>query len=272
MKSRASNRTLRTAGCVVAATMCLSVALAQYSTGFENPPFVSGALNSQDGWTSGGAVSVRTAAQIEAELAASGLTPEEAIHSGDQALLVSGSGSGVTSRRVVTGLDTLSQVLLDVWVRPLTPRADVGATSVGNTFLLVEDSSNATTGRAAGFRFGYYDNGSGTVAPHLDYAASPTSIWQDSGLSWNADDWYNIQMLVNFSTQTYDFLVDGTQVNTSPIGFYQGNSVASMGAVRIYRGSNQAGMIVDDVAVIPEPGTWMLLLLGGCALVWARRR
>ena len=126
MKSRASNRTLRTAGCVVAATMCLSVALAQYSTGFENPPFVSGGLNSQDGWTSGGAVSVRTAAQIEAELAASGLTPEEAIHSGDQALLVSGSGSGVTSRRVVTGLDTLSQVLLDVWVRPLTPRADVG--------------------------------------------------------------------------------------------------------------------------------------------------
>jgi len=250
----------------------LSVALAQYSTGFENPPFVSGGLHGQDGWTSGGAVSVRAAAEIEAELMASGLTPEEAVHSGDQALLVSGAGSGVTSRHTVAGLDTLNQVLLDVWVRPLGARADIGATSLGNTFVVLEDSSNATAGRAAAFRFGYYDNGSGSVASHLDYASSGTGIWQDSGLLWDADTWYNIQMLVNFTTQTYDLVVDGAQINTSPIAFYAGNVVPSAGAVRLYRGSNQAGMIVDDVAVIPEPGTLALLVLAGCAWVLRRKR
>ncbi len=271
MRKETTNRLLGAALIVSAALMNLNLAQAQYYTGFENPPFVSGALNNQDSWTSGGLVSVRTAAEIEAELGASGISPEEAVHSGDQALLVSGSGSGITSRRVISGLEAMASVSLNVWVRPLTPRSDVGATNIGNVFVVLEDSSDATAGRAAAFRFGYYDDGSGTKAPHIDFASNVTGTWQNTGLSWDADTWYNAQMDVNFATQTYDFILNGTQINTSPIPFYNGNPVSSLGAVRIYRGSNQAGMIVDDLTIIPEPGVMCLLVLGGCALFLRRK-
>lgn len=262
---------MRAACWIVAGLVGLGCAQAQYSTGFESPPFTSGGLNGQDSWTSGGAVSVLRASEIETALDASGLTIDSAVHSGDQALLVSGSGGGITSRRAIAGFESYTSVLLDVWVCPLGPRADVGATSLGNTFLVLEDSSNATAGRAAAFRFGYYDNGSGAAAPHLDYASNATGIWQDTGVAWAAGTWYNIQMNVDFATQTYGISLDGAALNTDPIAFYSGNPVSSFGAVRIYRGSNQAGMLVDDLVVIPEPGALSLLILGGCALMCRRK-
>jgi len=251
--------------------MGINLAQAQYSTGFESPPFTSGALNGQDSWSSGGLVAVRAVTEIEAELDASGLAVGTVVHSRDQALLVSGSGGGVTSRRLISGLEDMKAVSMDVWVRPLLPRADVGATNIGNAFIVLEDSSGQTAGRAAAFRFGYYDNGSGAVAPHIDYAINTQGVWQDTGLSWDADTWYNVRMDVNFATQSYDFILNGTQINTSPIGFYQGNPVTSFGAVRIYRGSNQAGMIVDDLTVVPEPGVVSLLAMGSAALLLRRR-
>ncbi|HOY59075.1 MAG TPA: PEP-CTERM sorting domain-containing protein [Verrucomicrobiota bacterium] len=261
---------MRTACWIAAGLVSLSIAQAQYSTGFENPPFASGALNGQDSWTSGGSVSVLTASEIETALSTSGLSIDSPVRSGDQALLVSGSGGGVTSRRAISGLESLTSVLLDVWVCPLGPREDVGATSLGNIFLVVEDDSNATAGRAAALRFGYYDNGSGTVAPHVDVATSGTGIWQDTGVSWEVGAWYNIRMNVDFAWQTYGVSLDGAPV-AAEIPFYSGNVVDHFGAVRIYRGSNQAGMLVDDLVVIPEPGAMSLLLLGGCALMWRRK-
>lgn len=262
---------MRTACWIAAGLVSLSFAQAQYSTGFENPPFTPGALNGQDSWTSGGSVSVLTASEIETALSTSGVSIDSPVRSGEQALLVSSSGGGVTSRRAITGLESLTSVLLDVWLCPLGPREDVGATSLGNIFLVVEDDSNATAGRAAAFRFGYYDNGSGTVAPHVDVATSGTGIWQDTGVSWEVGAWYNIRMDVDFATQTYHVSLDGAPLNTDPISFYAGNVVDHFGAVRIYRGSNQAGMLVDDLVVIPEPGAMSLLLLGGWALMWRRK-
>ena len=55
-------------------------------------------------------------------------------------------------------------------------------------------------------------------------------------------------MRVNYTSQTYDFSIDGVQVNTSPIPFYEAAS-DSFSQIRVYRGSNQAGVIVDDLSV-----------------------
>jgi hypothetical protein len=227
-------------------------------------------------------VSVRTASEIAAQLTASGLTVGTTVHGGDQALLVSGFGGSVTSRRVVSGLGSLTRVTLDVWARPLAPRLDVSATNVGNIFLVMEDSSNTGAGRVAAFRFGYYDadgaTGSEPIQPHIDYATvndgDVGGLWEPTGLLWDPNTWYNITMNVDFSAQRYDFFLNGAKVNTSPIPFYQGNTVNSFGAVRIFRGSYQAGMIVDDltVAAIPEPAALALLLLGGGTLLLGRKR
>lgn len=271
MKLPISIPALKAALAVTAALFLLPQAQAQYATGFETPSFVSGPLNGQDTWTSGGTVAVRTASEIGAELTGSGLSMGAPVHGGDQALLVSGYGGGVASRRLIAGLESSSKVMLDVWARPLGQRFDVSATNLGNIFLVMEDSSNAAAGRIAGFRFGYYDNGSGSAQPHLDWATVGSGIWQDSGLLWDAATWYNIAMEVDFGTRTYDFYVNGAKINASPLAFYNGSTATSFGAVRIYRGSNQAGMIVDDLAVIPEPAAWLTLLLGGALLLRRRR-
>ena len=97
-------------------------------------------------------------------------------------------------------------------------------------------------------------------------------IWVDSGISWDPDTWYNIGMNVDFNTQTYDFSVDGSPV-ASGIAFYNGDSVSSFGAIRIYRGGSQTGMILDDLSVqaVPEPTAVAILLLGGAGLLLRRK-
>lgn len=249
--------------------MTAAIAQAQYVTGFESPPFTPGAIASQDSWISGGTVSsVRTANDISTLLTTSGLNADDTVHSGTQALLMSGGEGSVTTRRFVTGLESETYVTLDAWVRPLDRRLDVGATNLGNSFIVLEDSSNASAGRAAAVRFGYDTN----ALAHIDYATSVTGIWQSTGMAWDPDTWYNVTMSLDMAAQTYDFYLDGAKVNSSPIAFYQGNTVNSIGGVRFYRGGAQAGMIVDDLTIVPEPASIALLLVGGCALLLRRKR
>jgi len=258
---------IETALGVSAIVMTVGFAQAQYTTGFESPPFSSGTINAQDSWISTitDRVRVLSGAEIATELGLAGNT----VHGGLQAFLVSGAGGSGSAYRNVSGLGSSTSVSLDVWARPLAPTAV--ASNIGNIFLTMESSTSV---RFAAFRFGYYDNGSGSAAPHIDYASSASSIWQDTGLSWAADTWYNIKMSADFSTHTYDFFLNGAKVNTSPIAFYYntGNAVNDFGLVRVFRGSNQAGMIVDDLAIVPEPSVAALLLVGGCALLLRRKR
>jgi hypothetical protein len=78
---------------------------------------------------------------------------------------------------------------------------------------------------------------------------------------------------VDYSLKTYEMSVDGVKVNTEPIPFYNGASL-DFRQIRIFRGNNQAGMIVDDVRVepVPEPGFWSGLVFGFAALVSRRMR
>jgi hypothetical protein len=251
------------------AAMAVTVASAQYSTDFENPPFTSGLIAGQDSWTSTGSrtnANVRSAAEIAAELTAGGLTAGTVVHSGDQAFLLSGGDGSSTTTKIVSGLASSPQVTLDVWARPLAPRTD--APNIGNVFITMQDSAGA---RAAGFRFGYYDDGSGTAGPHIDYASSVTGIWQNTGLPWDPDTWYNIAMSVDYSAQRYNFYVNGSQVNVSPIPFYSGNVVNSFDRFAVFRGSSQTGMILDDISVVPEPSALAFLVACGSALLLRRR-
>lgn len=210
---------------------------------FEPPTYTSGLLEGQDDWTNdqnGNAVRVRTASEIAAALASAGLTPGTTVHGGSQALLVSGAGVASTTIRTITGLETQSKVTLDVWVRPLTG-GNTGA-PIGNTFLTMENSAGT---RAAAFRLGpsqSIDYGTATAVP---------APWQATGQLWEENTWYHITMRLDYGTRTYDFFINDVQVNSSPIAFYTATS-DSFRQIRIFRGTAQAGMIVDDLNVPPR--------------------
>ena len=73
-------------------------------------------------------------------------------------------------------------------------------------------------------------------------------------------------MRVDYTTKTYDFSINGAQVNASPIPFYNALS-DNFSQIRIFRGANQSGMIVDDLLVtIPESGPIGFLLVGSVLL------
>jgi hypothetical protein len=211
-------------------------ASAQYATDFEAPTYTAGmTIAGQDTWTS----TTPDRAQIltEAEMAAAvtdlGMTPGETVRSGSQALLVSGTGASSATVRVISGLESETMVTLDIWVCPL-----MGTNNpIGNMFLAME---NITGGRAAAFRFG--------PARSIDYGTTIDGVWQSTGLMWEPGTWYRFTMRVDYGTKTYDFLINGIKVNSSSIVFYN-VAVQNFGQVRIFRGTNQSGMIVDDLTV-----------------------
>lgn len=220
-----------------AARLSLSVSLAAKLFDFEAPTYVSGHLKDQDGWVNDfndNAVRVLTAAEIAAELTATGRTPGQTVHAGSQALLITGPALATTTIRSMTGLETEQQVTLDFWVRPLAAAA---GTAIGNTFLTME---NAAGTRAAALRFG--------PALSIDYGSTNTGVWVATGLTADPNTWYRITMKLDYATRYYDFFVNDTKVNAEPIRFYTVTS-DSFRQVRIFRGTGQAGMILDDLNV-----------------------
>ena len=251
-------------------TLLGTEAFAQYSTGFENPPFNSGTINGQDSWTSSSPDNARilTATQIADLLTAAGLTPGMTVHGGSQALLVSGAGGQSATIRQVSELQSETAILVDVWARPLVG-GNTGAPT-GNVFAVLEDAGGV---RAATFRFGRPAAEGGGQS--IDYATSNDAnafSWQPSGLSWDTDTWYRLTMTVDYTAKTYRLAVNGVPVTATPVPFYNRNS-ASFNQIRIFRGNNQAGMIVDDLSmgVVPEPALFPCVAAGAAALLLRRR-
>lgn len=218
-----------------AARLSLPVNLTAKLFDFEAPTYVSGPLKDQDGWVNDfndNAVRVLTEAEIAAALAASGRTPGQTVHGGSQALLITGPALATTTIRSVTGLETEQQVTLDVWVRALSAAA---GNAIGNIFLTME---NAAGTRAAAFRLG--------PALSIDYGSTNTGVWVATGLTADPNTWYRLTMKLDYATRYYDFFVNDTKVNADPIRFYTPTS-DSFRQIRIFRGANQAGMILDDL-------------------------
>lgn len=237
----------------------VAVASAQYATGFEAPTFVSGEVAGQDSWTvsrNPATARVLTASEIATELANVGLDSTNPVHSGEQALVVSGAGDSNAIIRVISGLENENLVVLDVWARPLT------GGSTGNVFLTMEDS---TGDRAAAFRFGT------AFGMTIDYGTSVAGVWQPTDTIWDPNSWYRLTLRVDYLAKSYDFAIDGTPVAANPIPFYTSAS-DQFSQVRIFRGASQSGMIVDDLTVnIPEPTASVCLLLG-LGVVFLRQR
>lgn len=230
-------------------------ATAQLSIGFENPPYVPGSIQSQEGW-SGGAnfPRVQTASQIASELTAAGLNPGAAVHSGSQALLVTynlSETSGGLVGKSFTGLASEPHVAMDWWARPLTA-GSVGSTigsDLGNTFVGIRDAAG---NRAAAVRFGVVRDDSNVITgTTIDFGTATTGIWVPSGQTWEGDKWYNFRFELNYAARKYDFLIDGVKMNASPIDFYAAAST-SAASVFISRGQNNAGQIMDDVSVTTD--------------------
>jgi hypothetical protein len=230
--------------------------------------YFSGQLFLQDNWVGGDRFPrVRTKAELEEELTLAGLNPANAVRTGDQALLVSKvdtttEPSGYLVRNQFSGLESETKVTLDFWSRPLTSGAgaDPSGTPAGNNKTIGERQSNmffgimdSTEQRVSAIRFGADTSGSNpytnVTERHIDFAsATASNVWIKSGALWEADTWYNFRVDMDFSTKTYDFMINGVKMNSAPIQFY---NTASTNAAKFFisRGTNQAGSIVDDVRI-----------------------
>lgn len=261
---KTNNKTNRWLAAILLITSMLMTSLSSraqttnYFADFENPPFTSGLLNGQNTWISANTnAHVWTDTEIAADLSGAGQTPGTTVHGGTQALLTSGGGASQNSTRVITGVPNYSKVTVDLWAQPIGIRTD--AASLGNIFFTLE--SVGGTLRAAAFRFGY---DSATTNTHIDYAdgAVGSAVWKSTGIPWNSNTWYQITFDVDYALQTYDFSINGTKVNANPISFYTGNFVTTLGLIRVFRGTSQAGMILDDLTITSVAATNPIALLG----------
>lgn len=221
---------------------------------FESPTYNSGGVAGQDSWTlSGGATPVQTASEITSQLATIGLTDGAVVYGGSQALFVCAPGvAASTLVRPVTGLENEGKVIVDIWARALTRGNTVAP--VGNVFFALEGTDGAT-GRATylGFRI---PHSALTNTFNIDYGSGVVSggTWLRSGLFFNGADWYQLTAILDYSTKTYDFYVNNVEITKGipfvhPISDY-------FRQLRIYRGGNQVGMIMDDFRVsVPAPAT-----------------
>ncbi|MEZ6190430.1 MAG: PEP-CTERM sorting domain-containing protein [Phycisphaerales bacterium] len=242
-------------------------ASADFVTDFEAPDYVSGGLVGQDGWAGGTAPTVGTAAEIAAELTAAGLTSTGAVHSGNQAVLVSSTGGSSSTVRPIAGTAGASVASLEFWARPLTPgdpAGNIGA-NLGNMFTTME---NSTGQRAAAARFGATVTEGQITSTSIDFFSSGLG-WVSTGIAWQADTWYNIKMVADYITKTYDGYVDGV-LYADDVPFYTSNS-DELTQMRFFRGSGQAGQIVDDITAVPEPASLAVLATVGVGLLGRRR-
>jgi hypothetical protein len=215
------------------ARLSLPIDLSPKLFDFETPTYLSGVLDEQDGWQcndNSASCQVLTASEITNFLDSITNITDNPVHSGSQALVFSGPGVAANAYRYFTGLETETDVTMDVWVRALEGSPN------GNVFVPLENSSGT---RAAAFRIG--------PAYSIDYGLVG-GAWVPSGLVANPGEWHHIKIHANYSTKTYDFFVDDVQVNTNPIPFYT-STANRLDRVHLFKGAGQIGMILDDLNI-----------------------
>ena len=228
-------------------------------TGFEPPTYAPGTIAGQDSWVLSGTATngthVQTDTAIADYLSLMGIPGGDPVHDGSQALFAVAPG-GASSQVVkpVVGIENESRVIMDVWMRGLG-RGNTPA-PVGNAFIALE-GTDAANARATylGFRIPHasltntfsidYGHGSGGIA---------ITTWLRSGIEMNENEWYQFTALLDYDAKTYDFFLNEEEIAKN-IPFVHPNTDAFR-QLRVFRGANQAGLIVDDFRVsIPAPVT-----------------
>lgn len=228
------------------ALLALTVpAAADFATGFEPPTYTAGASAAGvDGW----AQTTGTADQVPVQTTY--------VHSGLQALAlqqpVAGGTGGVA---LLHDFSAWSAGLLriEMWAMP----GDPGTDSTGTWMAVEENRSTSRRSALFGFRSGViaYNNG---------------AAWVNSPTNYTPGQWYKFTSLIDYSTRTWSLLINDAPF-ASNLGFWHAaHTFAS--SIRLFKGTNNVGMAVDDLTIVPEPASVLALAMGLAGFAGALRR
>jgi hypothetical protein len=216
---------------------------------FEAPTFTSGNIGGQDSpaWIATGNEAgnrVLTDTEITNALEVVEIMPGETVQSGSQALFFSAHNvTASTLVRPVLGLENETKVIMDVRIRGLL-RGNTTA-PFGNMFFAIEGTAG-TAGRAT--YIGPRDTAAAAqVGPYFGYGTAVVpGTWGRVGL-FDGDSWNQLTTILDYTTKTFDFFIDGIEAAKN-VPFVHAAADAFL-QLRLSRGANQAGAIVDDIVL-----------------------
>jgi hypothetical protein len=221
-----------------------------YSTGFENPPFTLGNLVGQDGWQEFNSTSV--------------LVENTLVYAGSQAVSVDGSSPNQSG--------------------PFHNDFSAGPLVALSAYIYLSSSGTQSSWQFAGLGTGFLSPFIGGIDtnPSNNNIALITAGFPVVG-TLTRDVWHNVYFVFDFTTQQYNFWLDGTQLGTN-VQFCGDNGPCAGANVPAYGtgffdtfgGGNDAGYLdnysVSTVPSVPEPGSIALLGSGIVGLAGVLRR
>lgn len=246
-----------------------SQAIVVYSTSFEDPPFVPGSINGQDGWVNGsGAGASQSIINTFARTGTQSLQ-------WDNSTLV----SFYSVRRPLPGQDgaitATTPLVAEVWMN-ISPNTQVNR--LYGIYLM-----NTSTGTLGGTNLGVTISGDGTVRGGTSWSATYTN----TGLIGNdpnfVNNWVRVRLAydgVGGSVEVFE-PISNAVLGASYAAVTLGNANGSGTFFAINLGTDyftttdRTGLAyMDDlnISVVPEPGTLTALLAGAAALLARRRR
>jgi hypothetical protein len=278
------NHSMKTAMQIATLTgFCIPMAVAPaavlYSTGFENPPLANGTqLLGQDRWFDAIPPFLNPAAAV--------ITNEMA-RTGSQSLKVAGSD-------LVAAVEVDPLAVVGSYRRPVNYDASTGPSTVLITSDVRLDGPVLGTGDffAANIAARSEDGGVGELSISSDGKVyGYTGNFGGTALvstSITLGEWHTLGILVDFASNNYNFLVDGTPLSATPFNFEAGFSsdLLLRGAAVVYgypddpaadslsKKSNFTARFDNfSIESVPEPGTAFTLFAGSFSLLaWRRRR
>jgi len=220
-----------------------------YQTGFENPPFVLGALSGQDGWSVFG---VSGAATVQNTVVATGSQAAEV----DASLV----GAQQTGPYRIDPFDT-SMSSNKVVVMQADVRLSSSTTETAWQFAALTDLAHFIGG------FNVLPDGQlQLITPGFPLTASVVA----------RDTWNHYEVLYDFGSDTFDVLINNTLIASNE-PFLTNETVFGLGLFDTFGSGNDQGFLDNySVTTLPEPSSLALLALGGLALAgwrrWKRKR